>query len=125
MHETRKGLAHRFLNERNLFPAATVADEAIRTVRKAVTGIYGHAGRPCPAWICDDKDRGWDAPSGFGVPTVRHQGAGLAEAAAVKMAIVRNGHEYVNEVLPPALIRVRTWRISSRMACSDCRVDRA
>ena len=97
----RKGYMHRFLSEANLFPSPTLADEAIDTVRAAVEAIYRHVGRPAPAWIHDDDNRGWDDGRRHGATlTLIHAGASEENPKAIKICFVRSDREHLSEVLP-------------------------
>jgi len=92
---------HRFLSEANLFPSPTLADEAIDTVRAAVEAIYRHVGRPAPAWIHDDDNRGWDDGRRHGATlTLIHAGASEENPKAIKIWFVRSDKEHLSEVLP-------------------------
>lgn len=55
----RKSCVHRFSQESDLFPEVCIADEAITTVRKAITTIYSHVGKDTPLWVRDNEDQGW------------------------------------------------------------------
>lgn len=59
LQELRKKCVHRFSQESDLFPDASVADEAIITTRKAITEIYNHVGKDAPLWVNDNEDQGW------------------------------------------------------------------
>jgi hypothetical protein len=101
LQKKRKGYTHRFLSESDLFPQATLADEAIETVRNVVVAIYQHVGRPAPIWIQDNDDRGWD----IGVrasanATLIHAGASEEDPNAIQIYYVRSGEENLTEVLP-------------------------
>jgi hypothetical protein len=101
LQERRKGYMHRFLSEADLFPSSTLADEAIDTVRTAVEAIYPHVGRPVPAWIQDDDDRGWDdGRRGGATATLIHAGASEKDPKAIKICFVHSGKEHLSEVLP-------------------------
>lgn len=59
LQELRKNCVHRFSQESDLFPEVCIADEAINTVRKAITTIYSHVGKDEPLWVRDNEDQGW------------------------------------------------------------------
>jgi hypothetical protein len=101
IQEVRKGYVHRFLDERDLFPNAGVADKAIEIVRNAIVAIYAHVGRGAPPWVQDDEDRGWDSgPGWWASATVVHKGASTDDPHAIRVCYLWNGQEHVHDVLP-------------------------
>jgi hypothetical protein len=60
----RSNSVQRFKAESSLFPDASVADNAIKAIRDAITAIYGHVGKPAPYWVKDDFDGGWAGNAG-------------------------------------------------------------
>ncbi len=102
LQEQRKGYLHRFLAEKDLFPEAAFADNAIVIVRAAVESIYRHVGRPYPTWIQDDNDRGWDSgKSSTATLTGIHAGASSDDPNCVHVTFTHNGKEGTAHVLPP------------------------
>jgi len=101
LQEARKGLVHKFTSQADLFPGPEMADFAIEVAREAVLSIFQHVGRPAPAWICDNEDRGWEGRPSFAVPMMQHGGADPEDPEAVRVAIVLYGKEFLTDVLPP------------------------
>ena len=102
LQEIRKNFVHRFSDERDLFPDASVADEAIDTVRRAVRTIFSHAGKVAPNWIQDNTDKGWES-AGAKVKaslTVIHAGAEADDPKSIKVVYVNEGKEHIDEILP-------------------------
>jgi hypothetical protein len=100
LQEARKGYAHRFLSETDLFPQAAVADQAIDIVRAAVNAIYQHVGSPSPLWIQDNDDRGWDNGRRMANLTLIHAGASEEDPKVIRICFVQEGKEKLSEVLP-------------------------
>lgn len=102
LQKTRKGYVHRFLSLEDMFPSATVADEAIATVRNAIVDIYAQAGKSEPDWVHIDTVRGWGAPSNFGTPTVSqaHFGSSFDDPKTTRVYIVIRGEERLTSVFP-------------------------
>lgn len=99
--EKRKGYVHRFLSEKEFFPAANAADDAIQTVRKAVVAIYEHVKRPVPPWTADDEDRGWYVrETARGTLTVVQAGANEEDDQTLYIRSVVHGQERTSNVLP-------------------------
>ena len=65
LQKLRKNCVHRFSQESDLFPDASVADNAIAIARQAITAIYKHVGENAPLWVNDDTDQGWANKGGF------------------------------------------------------------
>lgn len=102
IRRTRNSYVHRFLQERDLFPGADVADYAIDVIREAVLSIYEHANRVPPTWIHDDEDRGWDKGRSIdGDFTLIHAGAFVDDPKVIKIYYIREDKEHLHEVLPP------------------------
>jgi len=101
LQKKRNGYMHRFISQSNLFPEATVADEAIDIVRAAVKAIYQHVGSPPPPWIQDVDDRGWDNGRRSAANlTLIHTGASEDDPNVIRLCFVQDGIEKLSEVLP-------------------------
>ncbi len=102
LHKARKDIVHINATQADLFPPASDADDAIATVRDAVTDIYARVGKACPSWLRDDDDKGWDnGPRSIGYAMVVHAGAEPAGADTVRIAYERDGIEYDSDLFPP------------------------
>lgn len=102
VQEQRKSYMHRFVSEKDLFPEAALADNAIGVVREAIQEIYTHAGKTPPKWVEDDEDRGWDTGrSASAHLTVTRKGVDPDDPNAIRVAYVYKGGEYIDEVLSP------------------------
>lgn len=105
VQEVRKGYVHRFISETNLFPEATLADNAIEVIREAIQAIYNHVRKTPPEWVEDNEDRGWhNAPGispGIGIPTLYSKNADENDPNAVKITIIREGIEDKQYLEPP------------------------
>lgn len=102
LQELRKTYVHRFLALPDMFPEASVADEAIETVRLAVENIYVRVAKFLPTWFSLDEAHGWQTRASMSgaTLTVGHHGAKLDDPNTVKIYIVINGQEKLTTVLP-------------------------
>jgi hypothetical protein len=102
LQELRKNCVHRFSQESDLFPDASVADEAIVTARKAITEIYNHVGKKAPLWVNDDEDQGWcvKGMSIFGNAYSTPPGVDENAPDTIKITYLYKDKECVREVLP-------------------------
>lgn len=102
LQELRKSYIHKFANLSDMFPSASVAEDAIETARKAIEEIFVYVGQPAPAWTGLDEARGWQAQSSFGhfFLTVCHPGVQMDDPLTVKVFIVIEGEEKLTSVLP-------------------------
>lgn len=102
LQERRKTYVHRFLSLSDMFPDASVADEAIRAARDAIADIYARAGVTAPAWVSLDEARGWHGRSNIGhaTITVGRGGARIDDPTTVKIYLVVDGGERLTTVLP-------------------------
>jgi len=102
IQETRKDYVHRFLEERDLYPIAEIADNAVAVIRKAVLSIYELSKRVPPTWIYDDEDRGWDKGRGVSAhSTLIRAGVTLNDPKVIRICYIRKNKEHIDEVLPP------------------------
>ncbi|WP_148278092.1 hypothetical protein [Desulfobacula toluolica] len=98
----RKNCVHRFSQESDLFPDASVADEAIITARKAIIEIYNHVGKRAPHWVKDNEDQGWCVKgmsifaNAYSIPP------GVDENASdtIKIMYIYKDNECIRDVLP-------------------------
>lgn len=101
IQDLRKRYMHRFVTEKDLFPEAKVADEAIKTIRSAIIEIYSHVGRPAPPWTADNDDRGWDKGSrSMAALTAVHADADTESEQAIRVCYVTMEREFTSDVLP-------------------------
>jgi len=102
IRKTRNNYVHRFLQERDLFPSAEVADYAVDVIRDAVLSIYEHSQRVPPIWIHDNEDIGWDKGRAVdGNFTLIKAGAALNDPNSIRIYYIRENKEHLHEVLPP------------------------
>lgn len=102
LQELRKNCVHRFSQESDLFPDASVADEAIVTARKAITEIYNHVGKQAPLWVNDDHDQGWCVKGMSFFANAYSTPPGVDENApdTIKITYIYKDKECVRDVLP-------------------------
>jgi len=103
LQELRKNCVHRFSQESDLFPDASVADYAITIARQAITAIYIHAGENAPRWLNDDTDQGWANTRGPSLFLSGHDTPpGLDENASdtIKVTYIYKDRECIRDVLP-------------------------
>lgn len=102
LQELRKTYVHRSLALNDMFPDATVANDAVTTVRDAVGDIYNRTNKPKPSWLNFDESRGWEARSNFGAAnlTVGRNGAKIEDPDTVTIYMVVDGTEKLTTVLP-------------------------
>jgi hypothetical protein len=103
LQELRKNCAHRFSQETDLFPDASVADDAISIARQAIISIYKHVGKNVPLWIKDDTDQGWAKKGGFSLfGNIYTTPAGVDENApdTIKIKYIYKDKENICDVLP-------------------------
>lgn len=102
LQELRKSHIHRFTSLSDMFPPASVADDATETARNAIERIFAHAGKPPPTWIGLDEAHGWQAHSSYraSVLTACHAGAQIDDPSAVRVFLVIKGEEKLTAVLP-------------------------
>jgi len=99
VQEMRKDCIHRFSDTCNLFPEASVADNAINVVCRAVTKIYEHTGGPVPKWVADDMDHGWDKGRNFVHGTLIRKGGDAGDTNAIQIKYIYKDQEYESEIL--------------------------
>jgi len=101
LRDLRKGYVHRITNEKDLFPPAFVADEAISTARHAIQDVYRHVGKEIPLWVDDDDDRGWHVRSYSSANvTGLHNGADPNGPDSIRICYVKDGTEFTADVYP-------------------------
>jgi hypothetical protein len=103
LQELRKNCAHRFSQETDLFPDASVADDAISIARQAIIAIYKHVGKNVPLWIKDDTDQGWAKKGGFSLfANIYTTPPGVDENApdTIKVTYTYKDKENIRDVLP-------------------------
>lgn len=102
--QLRKNYVHRFISEKDLFPEAHLADEAIETVRDAIKDIYARVGKDSPSWVEDNNDRGWQVNQGTsGNLTVTKASVNESDPDVVRIVYVYDGKEQVSDILPPGI----------------------
>jgi len=104
LQKLRKDCVHRFSQEADLFPDASVADNAIAIARQGITAIYQHVGEREPHWIMDDTDQGWAIKGGFSVSgNMYTTPPGVDENApdTIKVTYIYKDKESIRDVLPP------------------------
>jgi len=104
VQQYRKNCVHRFSQETDLFPDASVADDTIAIARQAIIEIYKHVGKNVPLWINDDADQGWAKKGGISLfANVYTTPPGLDEHApdTIKVTYIYKDKENIREVLPP------------------------
>ena len=101
LQELRKTYIHRFATLSDMFPLASVADDAVETARKAIEGVFAHVGQSAPTWTGIDEARGWQARSSFGtaVLTTGHTGVRMDDPLTVRIFMVIDGEEKLTTVL--------------------------
>ena len=103
LQKLRKNCVHRFSLESDLFPDASVADNAIAIARQAITTIYKHVGENAPPWINDDTDQGWANKGGFNLfANAYTTPSGVDENApeTIKVTYTYKDNECIRDVLP-------------------------
>lgn len=102
LQELRKSFVHRFMVVADLFPEATVADDAISLVRDAIEAIFEQSGKQPPSWTALSESPGWQGAPRFGtaVASVARDGASHDDPNTTRISIVINGQEYETTVLP-------------------------
>jgi hypothetical protein len=102
LQELRKSYVHKFVSLSEMFPLATVAEDAIETARLAIERVFAHVGQSAPTWIGLDEARGWQAPSSFGHAVLVNcsAGVGIDDPLTVKIFLVIDGEEKLTTVLP-------------------------
>jgi len=102
LQELRKSYVHKFATLINLFPHASVAENAIKTARNAIETIFAHVGETPPSWTALDDAQGWQKSSNFGTANLSalHANVKMDDPLAVRVFMVINGEEKLNEVLP-------------------------
>lgn len=101
IQELRKDSVHRFANEVNLFPEASIGDMVIDVIRKAIVDIYQHTGNKVPKWVADDDDPGWDKGVSFVHTIGTVKGADMNDPCSILIKYIYQDREYVSDVLPP------------------------
>lgn len=103
VQELRKNYAHRFSQEKDLFPDATIADDAIDVIREAIISIYKLVGKNVPLWINDDTDQGWAKKGGISLfANAYTTPPGMDENApdTINVKYIYKDKENIHEVLP-------------------------
>ena len=103
VQQYRKNCVHRFSQETDLFPDASMADDTIAIARQAIIEIYKHVGKNVPLWINDDTDQGWAKKGGFSLfGNAYTTPPGLDEHApdTIKVTYIYKDKENIREVLP-------------------------
>jgi hypothetical protein len=101
LQKIRINYVHRFANEFDLFPDATVANDAVDIVRHAVKDIFSHVGKSAPLWIDDDTDQGWESTGVKDIcyTNVIRSGANAGDPDRIDVVYVHNGNEIPYETL--------------------------
>ncbi len=102
----RKRFVHSGVTISDRFPPASLAENSISTIRKAIDDIYARVGKQSPRWIDHDHSEGWRERSlgiGFSAhATVLHAGAHPETPGVVKIVLVtEQGEEKPTRYLPP------------------------
>lgn len=102
VHSIRKDYIHRYLSLDDMFPASSVADNAILVVRDAIKDVYRLAGKTHPDWLEILDVKGWDTQPQFGMPTLSqaHFGADFNDPNTRRIFIVVSGEEKLTSVFP-------------------------
>jgi hypothetical protein len=100
VYKIRKSYTHVNLPQKDLLAPASVAETAIRVLRDAIKAAYLHTAKLAPHWVDDDRDSGWTSHETFGYATLSLTTAKPDDATAVRIAHVREGHEYTDFTLP-------------------------
>jgi len=102
LQEVRKNCVHRFSKESDLFPDASIADQAINTARNAITAIYNHVGKDVPHWVNDDEDQGWAIKGMTVFGNLYSIPPGVDENApdTIKITYIYKAKECIRDVLP-------------------------
>lgn len=98
----RKNWIHRFSQDKDLFPDASVADKAIATISEAIIEIYNHVNKGIPRWIKDDNDPGWANKGGlhfFATAYAIPRGLNEHASDTIKITYIYKDSEYIREVL--------------------------
>jgi len=103
VQQYRKNCVHRFSQETDLFPNASMAEDTIAITRQAIIEIYKHVVKSVPLWINDDTDQGWASKGGFSLfGNAYTVPPGLDEHApdTIKVTYIYKDKEIIREVLP-------------------------
>lgn len=103
LHQARKDFVHINATQENLLPASTEADNAISTVRDAVSDIFARAGKVCPPWLQDDDDKGWEFDKWITGAHLTQIYAGVDPQGedTVRISYEYKDKEYDHVLLPP------------------------
>lgn len=106
VYDDRKKFAHVVpsISHEQLLSPIDAADNAIRVLRDAIKAVLVLAGHPCPAWVNDDDDLGWNGPSGpksSAHAIVVHAGVSEDDEQAIRIAYFMQGVEHICEIAPP------------------------
>ena len=101
LQELRKSYVHRFAELKQMFPPASVAEEAVVTVRAAIADIYARTGKPLPVWPAFDTAKGWPENSQFGLANLTSvkPGGSASDPSATRICFVTNGVENTSTIL--------------------------
>ena len=103
LQERRKAYIHKFASLGEMFPEATIADQAVAVTREGIKAVYAHAGVPAPGWTDFDHSNGWSGQMGLSdscSATLITGGTSMSDPTAVRVFIVRNGVEELSSVHP-------------------------
>jgi len=102
LQDLRKNCIHRFSQESDLFPGASVADKAIFIAREAIIAIYNHVGKRPPLWIRDNEDQGWCDKGMSTFANAYTPPLGVKENAPdiIKITYIYKDNECIRNVLP-------------------------
>lgn len=105
LQKLRINCIHLFSLQSDLFPDASMADDAIEIVRQAIIAIYNHVGKNAPHWIKDDTDQGWANKGGlsmFGNAYTMPPGIDENAPDTIKIAYIYKDKECIRDVLHSA-----------------------
>jgi hypothetical protein len=104
VYEQRKSFTHSVQDQTILFPAYSVADDAIRLLRLAIKDMYARTGKAEPKWVDDDEDVYDPRRPGlnmYGVATLTTTGGDAPDAVKIAIVLAADGKEYIVRAEPP------------------------
>jgi hypothetical protein len=100
----RKSFTHSVQDQTTLFPDRSVANGAIRLLRRATKDMYVRVGKGDPKWVEDDEDIYDPRRPGFnmyGTPTLITAGGDAPDAVRIAIVLTVDGKERVVRAEPP------------------------